>query len=366
MKARIGLHRALGLLLLIACARSALAGGAGSTSFDFLNLSLGARQTAMGGSGVAVADDLYASHLNPAALGRLWRHEAGFLYTRWFEDVSYQYLGYAYPTSQWGTFAASLYQLGYGDIQGFDTSGKRTSVLTAKDSMGQLSYGRQVSGRIWTGLNLKYAHERLHTETAGVFAGDLGLLYQPNLTGWLSSSALGLSVRNIGRRPKFIQESARLPASVQAGVAIRPFFEGLTLTADATKVQSGEISAQAGAEYLAKNVVAFRVGYNSAYDLGSGLAFGAGFKAWNLQFDYAFAGFSGLGSTHHLGLTFRFGSLAETHYDRGMQALREKDYPAAIVEFGKTLSLNHQHRRALLRMKETNELLQEHLRQLNH
>ena len=105
-----------------------------------------------------------------------------------------------------------------------------------------------------------------------------------------------------------MEEAADLPRTVQA-VCHPPFYEGLTLSSDFTKELSAKLSAQVGIKYMAKNVAAFRVGYNSAYDLGSGLSFGVGIRAWDMQIDYAFAVLSTLGAAHHFGLTFRFRSL---------------------------------------------------------
>lgn len=358
----------LKVLLAVACAllfgHPVWAGGSGSTAFDFLNITIGARQIAMGGSGVAIADDLYATNINPAALGKLWREETSFLYTRWFQDVSLQYMGYAHPTLRWGTFAASLSRLGYEDIQGFDISGKRTTSLSARDLMGQFSYGWLAFDRIWAGATLKILQEKLHTNTATAIATDLGILYKPDLEGWPPSSSIGLSIRNIGTRPRFIEESADLPLTLQVGAAFRPFFEGLTLSTDLTKERAKNVTAQLGLEYLARGILAFRIGYNSTYDIGSGIGFGFGLRAWDLQFDYAFAGFSDLGNTHHFGLTFRFGSIAEAYYERGMKEMRQKEYARAIMEFGKVLSFDQRHRRALLRIREANELLQKEAEQL--
>lgn len=369
MKIRLGKFLEFGILafaLTVWATGWCWAKAAGSNVFDFLSMSRGARQLAMGGSGVAVADDLYGSNLNPAALGRLWQQEISLHYTRWFQGVDYEFLGYAHPTLHLGTFAGSVFQMGYGEIQGLDASGKKTGIVQARDFMGKLSYGRPVFDSVWAGINLKYIDEKLHTQRAQALAGDLGILYRPQWTGWLSKSSLGLSLLNLGTRPRFVSEGSDLPLTLQAGMAFRPFFEGLTLSGDLVKVRAEEISARIGVEYLAKDVVAFRTGYNSAYDLGRGISFGFGVKAWGLQLDYAYAGFAAFGDTHHLGLTFRFGSIAEKYYERGMKALRQEDYASAIVEFGRVITLDHQHRRALLRIREANKLFKVRLNRLKH
>lgn len=86
---------------------------------------------------------------------------------------------------------------------------------------------------------------------------------------------------------------------------------------------------------------------------------GFGFRAWDLQVDYGYVGFGALGETHHLGLTYRFGSVAEKHYERGLASLQQKDYAQAVIHFARAVSLDPNHRRALLSLREASGKLQE-------
>jgi len=351
-------------MFLIFSPGSCLAAGEGTTAFDFLSLDVGPRQTAMGGAGVAVADDLLGAHKNPASLGRLWRQEVSFLDSSWVQNANYQYLGYAYPHETYGTFAISLFNLDYGPIQGYNTSGVKTGSVNAGDRMFSLSYGREMMRGLWGGSSLKYIQENLYSVSAHAVAADFGLLYTPSLDGWLSGSSLGFALSNLGTAPKFDQESAPLPRTLNIGAAFRPFFEGLTLAVDMTQKQAVPLSEGIGVEYWIKDAVAFRVGYNSAYDLGNGLGFGFGIKAWDVQIDYAFAALGDLGATQHVSLTYRFGSIAEKYYAAGMKYMRAGDYAKAIVEFGRVLANDPQHTRALLRITEANARLQAQMNQL--
>jgi hypothetical protein len=352
------------LLTLLLLSPAARAAGPGSNSFDFLTLDVGPRQTAMGGAGVAVADDLMGSNQNPAALGRLWRQEASFLHASWLQDVSYNYLGYAYPTQTRGTFAGSLLSLDYGSIQGYDQSGNQTNTLSAGDKMATAAYGREIASHLWAGGNLKYIQENLDSVSARTFGVDGGLLYAPPLSGWLSGSSVGLAVKNLGPSAKFDQESSALPRTIDAGVAFRPFFEGLTVAFDLTNSQAQAVTEKFGVEYWAKNTVAFRAGYDSAYGIGNGLGLGFGIKVKDVQVDYAFAALGDLGATSHFSLTYRFGSVAENYYEAGMRYMRQEDYAKAIVEFSKVLGEDPQHQRAIMRIKEANEKLQAQMSQL--
>jgi Tfp pilus assembly protein PilF len=74
--------------------------------------------------------------------------------------------------------------------------------------------------------------------------------------------------------------------------------------------------------------------------------------------DYAYAAFRPLGGTHRLSLSWRFGSVAEAHYERGMGYLRRGDDARAVIEFARTVALDPSHKRALLRLREANERIQ--------
>ena len=358
------MKRFLLLTLLIVTPAAARAAGPGAGSFDFLTLDLGPRQTAMGGAGVAVADDLMGSNQNPAALGRLWRQEVSFLHASWLQDVNYNYLGYAYPTQTRGTFAASLFSLDYGSIQGYNEAGAQTGSLSAGDKMATASYGREIASHLWAGGSLKYIQENLNSVSAQTVGLDAGLLYAPPLDGLLAGSSLGFSIKNLGPSAKFDQESSALPRTVTAGFAVRPFFEGLTVAFDLSDSQAQPITEKLGFEYWAKNVLAFRAGYDTSYGIGNGLGVGFGIKVKDVQVDYAFAALGDLGSTNHVSLTFRFGSVAENYYEAGMRDMRQQDYAKAIVEFSKVLEQDPQHQRAIMRIKEANDKLQAQMSQL--
>ncbi len=342
----------------------AYAGGVGATSFDFLSLDVGPRQTAMGGSGAAVADDLFGSVQNPAALGRLWRQEVSLMHAVWLQDVNYQYLGYARPSEDYGTFASSFLNIDYGTIQGYDRGGAQTSSLGAFDRMLTLSYGREVIDNMWAGTNLKYLQEKLDNVSTSVPALDAGILYQPTFAGWPTGANLAFSAKNLGPAAKFESGRSPLPREYVFGASVRPYFEGLTIALDLTHSDDSALTEKIGAEYWIKDSVALRMGYNTAYDLGTGLAFGFAVKVRDVQIDYAFSDYGRLDNAHHIGISYRFGSVAENYYRAGMEFLRAEDYAKAIVEFSKVLSLEPRHSRALLRIKEANEKLQNQLNQL--
>ncbi|MBK8575925.1 MAG: hypothetical protein IPN90_09700 [Elusimicrobia bacterium] len=321
-------------------------------TFEFLRLPSGARTSAMGGAGAAEAKGLAGAHINPAGLGRLWRDEISFTGARWIDDAHYQSVGMAHPFARGGAVAGSILSLDYGDISGYGPTGGAEGQVSARDAVVRLGYGRSAGDRLFWGLQGSYATETLADETDQGTAGDGGILWVPFRAGWFRTLTVGGAFHHWGKGPQ----------NVQAGVNLRPFFEGMSLSVDGQKSPGEPISILAGAEYWARGAVALRLGYNGrTAKEGSGVSMGFGFRAWDLDVDYAFIDFGSLGETHHVGLTYRFGSVAEQFYERGLVSLQRKDYAQAVVHFARAISLNPQHRRALARLHESNEFLQKQL-----
>jgi hypothetical protein len=333
--------------------------GGRSDSFEFLRLPAGARTASLGGAGVAEATGLSGIQINPAGYGRLSRDEISFSGARWIDDVDYQTLGYAHPFLAGGALGGSLTTLNYGDIDGFDPFGGAEGNVAARDTAVRLGYGRGWGTRGAWGFQGVFAQESLAGTTARAFALDGGGLWSPVRQGPLRTLTFGASFRNWGQGPQFEETRDPLPRQVQAGVNFRPFFEGLSVSVDGLFPNGKPASLVAGMEYWARNVAAFRLGFNgNEAREGSGLTLGLGFRAWEMEVDYGFVSFGSLGEVHHMGLTYRFGNLAEKHYDRGVVSLQSQDYAQAILHFAQAISINPNHHRALVGLREANASLQ--------
>ncbi len=328
-------------------------------AFEFLRLPLAARTAALGGSGVAAADDWAGSQWNPAALGRIARGEAVFGGAKWLVESRHQALGAALPVGARGGVSLTLFSLDYGDVPAFDGAGQHMGDAQARDSLARLGYGQALTDRLWLGAAGAYAEEKLGDHRARTWAGDTGVIWSPRQ--WPGGS-LGASVRNLGPGPKFDRERGELPRTYQAGASWQAFDGGLTINTDALWTD-GESSLLTGVEYWARGAVAFRAGYDGrpAKD-GAGVTAGLGFRAWDLVFDYAYTAYGDLGDAHHLTLSYRFGSVAQAHYERGMAAMRRGDYARAVLHFGRAIAADPSHRRALARLKEANARLQQELK----
>ncbi|MBL8023277.1 MAG: PorV/PorQ family protein [Elusimicrobia bacterium] len=328
-------------------------------SFEFLRLPTGARTSALGGAGVAEATGLAGIQINPAGLGRIWRDEVSLSGARWIDDVDVQNLGFAHPFMAGGALAGGLTTLSYGDIPGYSPTGGSEGNVNARDTATRLGYGRNFGSRWAWGVQGTYAQEQLAGTSAHALVLDGGGLWSPARQGPLKTLTFGAAFRHWGQNPKFQGKNESLPRSLQAGVNFRPFFEGLSVSVDGLFPAGQSPSLVAGVEYWARDAAAFRVGFNGREAReGSGVTLGLGFRAWDLDVDYGYVPLGALGEIHHLGITYRFGNMAEKHYARGVVSLQSKDYAQAVIHFARAISKNPDHRRALIGLRDANALLQ--------
>jgi hypothetical protein len=345
---------------------------AGTSSANFLKIGIGPRAIAMGEAQVALADDVYATYWNPAGLARLATAEAGFAHAQYLQSINEEYAAYAMPTGAFGTFAGSISYFNVGKFQGFDASGQPTTDVGANDMAVGFSYAhalyhdRRYGADLSAGVTGRWVRERLDTESASAYGGDLGMIFTPGirwgefLSGWKAGAVL----RNVGTSMKYDQDSFPLPRSLSAGLSYTGAWlgEDITVAVDGTQPNDGRRYIGAGLEVWTFRTLVLRGGYTSQGDLGTGLRMGAGIKFKTLQVDYAFAGQGDMGNTQYVGLTFHFKEsqpdpkyLAQVSYENGMKDYKKKRYTEALVKFNKALELDPSHPEALKMMKQTYE-----------
>ena len=305
---------ALTALALPCCLAPAFAGSArGTSAFQFLQLGVGARPSAMGEVFAGVADDVNAVYWNPAGLSGIKRGELSMTHALWFEDISYSNFVYGRPALG-GSIGAGFNILNSGTIQKADYLGNRlTESYSAADMMGLVSYARPW-GSLSLGANLKYITSRIDSQSAQSFAADLGALYS-GFRPWGRKLSVGLAVQNFGTKAKYAAEEYPLPLTIRAGGSLA-LFKNLLLASDLTYTEE-DINLHAGAEYtraFGAFILAVRGGYkgDTVKELGalSGLTAGLGVGWSDYQLDYAWNSFTDLGITHRISLGIKFAAPA--------------------------------------------------------
>jgi hypothetical protein len=305
------------LSILVIASGSLQAAGKGTSGAQFLRIGVGARGPAMSGAVSPIVDDASAIYYNPAGMSRMDRREVEVAYNAYFKDSAAQFLGYAQPTAEHGTFGVGVSLFGVKDIEkrsatGGDADSADLGNFNTQDmalSFGWANKRDLGQGKLRYGAALKYISSDLDVKTAVTGAVDMGAMWDLREDGGLT---LSLAVLNLGGKLKFESESDPLPLSVKPGVAYRMDMKRLgklTLAMDADMmVHDGTSHVQPAFEWAPVAMFSLRGGYQFGRDsdAGNGMSVGAGFNVMNLKIDYAFVPFGDLGDTHRVSLGYKF------------------------------------------------------------
>lgn len=179
-----------------------------------------ARANAMGQAYVALADDATATWWNPAGLGFLKRRDASVTHAQLVpdlaDDVFHEFLAYAQPVENWGTFAASLVYLSYGTSQGRDNFGTDLGEFRSYEFAPAISYGTSFGEQVGFGVSFKYIRVQLSPDfpnlppgagSGSTVAADVGALWK--VPG--NRVNLGAALQNLGPNITFIQDERSDP-----------------------------------------------------------------------------------------------------------------------------------------------------------
>jgi hypothetical protein len=261
-----------------------------------------ARATAMGGSGVAVANDLWAAYYNPAGLPQLEKVSIGTSYLRLF-NVSFlsNFFGVVnYPLpGKYGTASVNFQYFGV-NYKDQNLSGEYTFAFShgfylLKDIHSSLSFGYSVKGYHWSlGESLEWGS----LGSATTFGLDVGLLASIYTRTFIGVYLLNINTPQIGAYTKH-----DLPQRVVVGLAYQPY-DGVTTSIDFNRtIGRGEMQVWGGAEFRILSRLDLRFGATTNPN-----RFSAGLGLHIAQFilDYALLTHSELGESHQIGLGIEF------------------------------------------------------------
>jgi len=196
----------------------------------------GARETALGGAGVAGALGSASSYYNPALLS--WQKESteeGVVYPRSvgstyykilknfnMNDMYYMYFPMMVTIPDWGQFAFNVTYLSLGEQTRVDEIGNVLGTFTSYTVALGASYSSQISDRTSAGLTAKWFYDHLADAGTGTekgkasgsgFALDLGAAY--NVSERLM---LGVALSNYGPNVQFIDAKQASPTPINFNV----------------------------------------------------------------------------------------------------------------------------------------------------
>lgn len=317
-----------------------LAGGAGTTSSNFLKIPAAALPTGMAEAYTAMvgADSVM---YNPAGLGLMSYSAFSVSHNQYLDGIMQEYLALAWRTP-YGTVAGAFTTLASGSIDAYDSNDMLIGKTSTGHRMMSLSYAQswphynKDAGKLdpmlitpsWTrvepvqdyrpkayrfsaGATVKQISEKLDSESSSVMAFDAGaLLVLPH------HFQLGASLMNFGGSGKFVSESYPLPSSMRFGAA-KDFHTindvmVFTLASDVVKYSDSDYLSGTGIQVDIMKMFQLRIGVKSQRDIGSRVCGGFGMNFDRLsdknsflrgaRLDYAYMDYGELGTTHRVGV----------------------------------------------------------------
>jgi len=326
-----------GLAAVVVLGAGVAYGGTGVAKYagEFLAIGVGARPLGMGGAAVALASDVTAGYWNPAGLAHLDYPQAALMHAEQFGSLlNYDYGAVAFPVGPRTTLGLSVMRLGVDDIPdtrnaGIDDAGNftadpnlfsridpsRVTYFNAADWAFLFSYAKRHDADFTYGGNLKIIRRDLGDFGAWGVGLDVGVWYRAaeflTVGANLQDALTTLLAWDTGRN-ELISPTLKLGGAGAFDALAGHFTPALDLdvrfedrrTASMMNVGPVSIDVHAGVEYLFRDVVALRVGYNDVKQF----TLGAGLILPKLAIDYSFARFSTgegrLDDTHRVSLLF--------------------------------------------------------------
>lgn len=330
---------------------------------DFLAGGVGGRALGMGGTHVALAQDVSAGYWNPAGLSGIHYPEVAYMHAERFAGVvSFDYGSVAWPINSRSTLGISFFRSGVNDIkntldawdperdQPKPNPEDHVSTFSAADAAFFLSYARALRENVTVGASAKIIRRNI-----GDFANAWGYSFDVGARYRIGQLILGVNVQDAASmRQSWTVDQERLSniedvfgeALPQGGVevvlpvarlgsgyafdfgdnsVVMGFDVDLAFDGQrAYALNTGDISyhPRLGAEYSYKGIVSLRAGVGDVtkserFGWNASPSVGAGFRLHQLSVDYGFGDFAGLASD--LGYSHRISArltLARTAWQR--------------------------------------------------
>jgi hypothetical protein len=275
--------------LATAFAPGALAGSPGDAGLLSLRMGIGAREAAMGETGVASSTGASAVFWNPANnvfadfetslvlqhhryLG-LFNHESAAMASRVGKGV----LGVIFM----GFYSDNI------DRYGSEPVGVPEGTFKPYDVALGVSYAYPLGESFAAAMTAKLIYEKIDIYSDTGFAFDFFLTHKAVIEGLIFAA----SATNVGGKMNLRAEPFELPTAVRVGAAWTPvgdfLQEKLTLAGDVVIPNDTKEKAHIGAEFRLIPEFSLRVGTRINYE-NQGMTAGAGFRAGVLGVDYAY------------------------------------------------------------------------------
>ena len=205
----------------------------GSSVYAQYQIEVGARQGAMGGSGVVIPD-IWSSYHNQAGLADIKGFSAGVFYSSIFNEPDLRETAFALvlPTEKFGS-AGFNYTYSGNPASNFSKFG--------------LAYAKRLGNKLVAGIQIDYFnHFQMNYGSTGAAVGEIGIIAEP-----IDNLFIGAHVFNPWRA-KFSDIDESLASMFRVGTAYY-FSEEVVFMLELEKELDQEIIYKAGTEY---NIIA--------------------------------------------------------------------------------------------------------------
>lgn len=286
-----------------------------ATIFPFLRGNISARSAGLGGSTVAMVDDLSSVVLNPASIATLRNQSFTATFIKHVLDINSGFASYSDSLSDAGVYAVTASYTSYGSFERTNKQGSMFGTFGASDIVLATSFARELDTLIMYGFTAKILYGTLDDKNTTAIAFDAALLFQLPA----SRTNIGISLLNAGTQlSTYSGVRDVLPIDLRAGLNHRlkglPLLVNVSLNHLTDNVGSfldRFLNFSVGGElYLGKYIQA-RLGYdNATRNLSgvnvatqlTGISGGVGVNLEQFDFDYAISSMGASALLHRISI----------------------------------------------------------------
>lgn len=307
----------------------------GTSGAQFLQIPIGARNTALGSAVVGLTDDASSIFWNPAGIANIQSTSLHFSFFNWFKFFDVNAFSIARNIGDLGTIGASILVLNMEKMEittELEPNGTGR-YFDAQDLAVGLTYARNLTDRFRFGITAKYIYQRIWNETSNGVAFDIGTQYTldfKNLTIAMAMTNFGPDLNMSGPDLNVVHDRNKtfplnrltparlatddypLPLHFQVGIGMDLFnteFMKSRITIDASHPNDNQERLHFGTEIYFFDMLAIRGGYKHNYD-DENFTFGGGIKTvfadYKFSFDYSYSAFKILPNVHRISINLEF------------------------------------------------------------
>ncbi|MDD5066228.1 MAG: PorV/PorQ family protein [bacterium] len=263
---------------------------------EFLLLNPGSEGTGRGNTGTAQYSDISSVLLNPASSLKNNKPQVSFTYMVVNNSMNYNYLGLGFPAFN-GTASLHLVYLYFPNTEEL-LGGEETGELVNYNDMAlMLSDSFRIRGLFDAGISLKYVKREISDVKGDTLAADMGLIREFSFLDREKHSrnnlSLGLSLKNLGGKIKFMEESEDLPLTLSLGMKYSPY-RAVAFLYDLSKTIHEETGHYLGLEYSSPFYLIPRMGLKMEEEtvlmIGLGLQYRTGYIRFKLDYSHNLLG----------------------------------------------------------------------------